>query len=138
MAIDIEINTDSTLLDLLNCLVDLFEGDKKVQIDLRETNLILVKSVACAHCGKSIPIYKPLSSYVPENVRCERCMDICSHASDSDEPIVKTVTNYSLRASKKILDTKLAVLGIVPGVSFRVSDQNGKEIWVVLRKSKEI
>ena len=125
--------SQTTLLDLLLDLDDALQGNQRIQIDLRGTDLILVESIACAHCGKQIPIYAPLSGCDLQPMRCAQCEDICVHSYESQEPILKTVTAYSFQTPKKILSLPLAALGFSQETVLSVIDQNGKTHQVKLR-----
>ena len=117
---------------MLTTLDNLLKTDKKLQIDLCGTNLILVKSVGCAHCGRQMPIYEPISRYVPERLHCERCEDTCMHSYESDVPIIKTLTTYSFSSPERVLNSTLNELGMLWGTTLSVIDHNGQVYKVVL------
>ena len=121
------------LFDLLVLLDRLFQTDRLLQIDLHGTPCILVKSVACEHCGKFFPIYKPLLNYREEPFRCEKCTDICVHSDESCPPIIKTITQYSFRSPKKILGLSIEQLGLLSYAEISVIDQFGKAHSITLK-----
>ena len=129
-SIILQVHPTDSLLDLLIRLDELLKTEKMLQIDLRGTPYVLVKSVACAHCGKQIPICEPLSRYVPEPFRCERCIDTCVHSYEIDEPTVKTITKYSFASPKRVLQLTLNELGILMGTLLSVVDSNGQKYKV--------
>ena len=132
------LSSGASLFELLTALDSLLKTDKKLQIDLCGTKMILVKSVACAHCGKQIPIYEPLSLYVPELLRCERCIDTCVHSYEIDEPTVKTIAKYSFASPKRVLQLTLNELGILMGTLLSVVDSNGQKYKVMLEDKNNI
>ena len=123
----------ASLFELLVALDNLFKTEGKLSIDLRGTKIILVKSISCVHCGRQRALYKPLSQYVPEEFRCEACADICAHGAESNLPSIKTVTQYSFRSPKTILELSLETLGLLPDVCFYVIDPLGESHPIQLK-----
>ena len=128
----LDLSFEATLFELLVAIDNLLKTNKKLQIDLVASKIILVKSVLCAHCGRQIPIYEPLSKYVPVSLRCGKCEDTCVHSYESSEPIIKTITKYSFSFSKTVLNSTLKKLGILPGTELSVLDHDGKIHKIVL------
>ena len=129
----IEISPKSSLLVLLNALDDLMKTDKTLQIDLRGTKNILVKSSECVHCGRQIPVYTPLSRYNNEALRCNHCEQVCVHSYESDRPIIKTITQYSFKSPPKILCLTLEELGLFNNSVLSVIDRFGNKYEVLLK-----
>ena len=115
----------SSLHDALKYLDKTLESDGQVTIDLRGTNMEFVKSADCVHCGRSIPIYQPISRYSPAPLRCERCEEICQHSWEADESFINTITKYSLSSPAELLLRTLIDLGFESGQDFSVVDHKG-------------
>ena len=132
-----KISMSSSLTDLLTYLNELLQAHKKVQIDLVGTDMIFVRSVGCMHCGRAIPVFLPLARYKPALMPCSRCEYTCAHATDADVPIIKTVTQYSLRSSPQLLCMTLEELGFLPNTEFGVIDREGTKYRAMLTCSKK-
>ncbi|MBQ8432330.1 MAG: hypothetical protein IJX28_05555 [Clostridia bacterium] len=97
--------------DLLLFLDQTLNTKGKVIIDVKGTDMELVRSAGCVHCGRSIPIDLPKKQYsMTLAERCGQCAETVAHSYDADISFYKFTTQYSLKAARRVLSTPLRAL----------------------------
>lgn len=133
-----ELYDKHTLEEFLIEIDNVLKTEKKLKIDLRGTDLLLVKNVRCVHCMKAIPTYIPIAKYTPDAYRCAKCEDTCAHSYDAVESPTDIVASYSYASSQKVLSMPLTRLGLVPNNKLSVLDEQDIIHTVTLKYNDNI